>query len=315
MYKMFQTLNSKTMNIYKCVFCAFMLIASNVLIAQEVSGYVTSTDNDSLSYVSIYLKNKKIGVVTNDIGQYKLTSDILSETTDTLVFSCIGYKSKKIPVPVFLENISTGNINISLETDYVMLQEVNIKPNKDKPKDYGMFHLNSPFVLLASGQPSSKLVAFVENTDKISRVIKTVNIKIQKSNDKTKKLRIFFCQKTEDGFQNINVADEDILISDFSESKIKVDVSKYQIPFEEEGTYIGFEWIGEENVTQDLQEKYGLGIVCTSKLKKHYTWIFDNETETWKQFPPIEDEEFEEIPKIIRNMVRNMNAQVGITVY
>ena len=303
------------MNTYKCIFCAFMFMTSNVLIAQEVSGYVTSTDNDSLSYVSVYLKNKKIGVVTNDIGQYKLTSDILSETTDTMAFSCIGYKSKKIPVSVFLENISTGNVNISLETDCIVLQEVNITPNKDKPKDYGMFHLNSPFIFLMSGQPSSKLIVFVENTDKITRFIKTVNIKIQKSNDKTKKLRIFFCQKTENGFQNINVADKDILISDFSKSRIKTDVSKYQIPFEEEGIYIGIEWIGEENVTQDLQEKYGLGIICTSKLKKHYTWIFDNETENWKQFPPIEDEEFEEIPKIIRNMVRKMNAQVGITAY
>ena len=307
------------MNTYKCVFCTFMFMASNVLIAQEVSGYVTSTNNDSLSYVSVYLKNKKIGVVTNDIGQYKLTSDVLSEITDTLVFSCIGYKSKKIPVSVFLENISTGDVNISLKTDYVMLQEVNIKPNKDKPKDYGMFHLNSPFVLLASGQPSSKLVVFVENTDKVTRLIKTVNIKIQKSNDKTKKLRIFFCQRTEDGFQNINVTDEDILISDFSESKIKMDFSEYQIPFGEEGIYIGFEWIGEENVTQDLQEKYGLGIVCTSKLKKHYTWIFDNETETWKHFSQMNEEEFDDIPKIfrksIRNFVYNSNAQVGITAY
>ena len=306
------------MNTYKCVFCTFMFMASNALIAQEVSGYVTSTNNDSLSYVSVYLRNKKNGVVTNDIGQYKLTNDILSETTDTLVFSCIGYKSKKIPVSVFQENISAGDVNISLETDYVMLQEVNIKPNKDKPKDYGMFHLNSPFVLLASGQPSSKLVVFVENTDKETRLIKTVNIKIQKSNDKTKKLRIFFCQRTEDGFQNINVTDEDILISDFSESKIKMDVSKYQIPFEE-GIYIGFEWIGEENVTQDLQEKYGLGIVCTSKLKKHYTWVFDNETETWKQFSQMEEEEFDDIPKVfrksIRNIIYNMNAQVGITAY
>ena len=309
------------MNIYKCIFCTFLFISSNTLIAQEISGYITSTDGENLSYVSVYLKNKNIGVVTNASGQYKLSSDILSETADTLVFSCIGYKSEKKPVSLFKENSLAGNVNISLETDYILLQEVNVKPNTEKPKEYGMFHLNSPFVLLLSGNPSSKLVVFIENTDKVSRTIKTINVKIQKSSDETKKLRVFFCQKTENGFQNINIDNEEIIISDFSKSKIKTDVSKHQIPFGEEGIYVGFEWIGVENVAQDLSKKIGLGIVCTSRLKKPNTWIFENKTETWKQVAQMaeEDKDIEEIPKFfrnpIRNILRNMNAQVGITAY
>ena len=142
-------------------------MVSNALIAQNISGYVTSKDGESLSYVSVYLKNKNIGVTTNASGQYKLSSDILSETADTLVFSCIGYKSEKILVSLFKKNLSVGNANISLETDYIMLQEVNVTSNTDKPKEYGMFNLKSARVSL-TGKPSSRLLVFIENTDKRS---------------------------------------------------------------------------------------------------------------------------------------------------
>jgi len=300
------------MDIYKCIFCAFLFLPSNTLFAQDIGGYVASKDGEKLSYVSIYLKNKNRGVVTDEFGHYKLPSDILSEITDTLIISCIGYKSEKIPVSQFKENVLARNMNILMETDYILLQEINVKPNTEKPKEYGMFHLQSANFFL-TGSPSTRILVFVENTDNVSKMIKTVNIKIRKSNDKTKKLRIFFCQKTENNFQNINVVKSEIIVSDFSKSKTKVDVSKYQIPFEENGIYVGLEWIGIENTIQDMSEKIGLSVVCTSKSNKSNTWIFSDEN--WIQFPSITEEELKEIPKIFWKIIRNSNAQVGITAY
>jgi hypothetical protein len=298
---------------YKYVLYIFLSLTNVILIAQDASGYVLSEDDNGISFVSIYLKNKNIGIVSDINGRYQLSTDILSETSDTLIFSSIGYETQKIPVSLFNKKISNGNPNIVLKTNYILLSEIEITPNARKQKEYGMFGFRSSNFTL-TGSPSTRIMVFVENTDKVSRIIQTVNIRIQKNNDETKKLRVFFYQKTTNGFQNINV-DEDIFITDFSRSKIRLDVSKYNISFPEKGIYVGVEWIGEINTVQNRSKKIGLSLKTTASSNISHTWVFENGA--WVQFPTgiISEEELNEIPQIFHSTILNSNAQIGITAY
>lgn len=282
--------------------------------AQEINGYVMSKDGDGIAFAAIYLKEKNIGIVADLEGQYRLPISILSETTDTLVFSSIGYESLRIPVPEFNEKVSTGNTNISLRADYVLLSEVEVVPNTHKPKDYGFFHLRSGVGTLAA-KPSQRFMVFIENPDGVNKIIQTVNIRVSSGkNSGVEKLRIFFYAKTENGFQNISVADEDIFIFDFSQSRIRHDVSKHHILFPEEGIYVGFEIIGEENIMQDRSKNLGLNFSAITRIKKPYLYILD-ENENWAKMQDELAVEIDKVPRAFRNMVLNANVQAGITAY
>jgi hypothetical protein len=298
----------------KYILYIFLLLTNISLIAQDVVGYVISENGSEVPFASIYLKEKNIGIVADINGNYKLTVEILSETNDTLIFSSIGYESLIIPVSLFKEKVSEGNTNIQLSTNHISLPEVVIMPDTSKPKEYGMFSFRSSNFIV-TGKPSTRIMVFVENSDKANRIIQTVNIRIQKNNDETKKLRVFFYQKTKDGFQNINVAEEDICITDFSSSRIRLDVSKYHIPFPEKGIYVGVEWIGELNTVQKRSKEIGLSLRTTASSNISHTWVFDNET--WVKFPAgvISDEEINELPRNFRRTVYDSNVQIGITAY
>ena len=306
-----QSFTSIVMHIYKHIFCIFLFLASKGLTAQNISGYVISENGEGIPFTSIFLREQNIGIISDMNGHYRLPNDFLKETGDTIIFSSIGFDTKRLPVALFAEKVAEGNTDIVLTANYVLLPEVVVIPNNNRPREYGMFHLRSSNFFLF-GRPAFKVMTFVENTDGLNKIIQTVNVRIRRDNDDTQKLRVFFYQKTENGFQNINVADEDILISDLSSSRIRLDVSRHHIPFPKEGLFVGIEWIGADNVVQDRRERFGLSVRTTNRDNRTHTWIFENET--WVQFY-FTEEEINEVPRMFRNSVRNANAQIGITAH
>ena len=76
-------------------------------------------------YISVYYQEKRdMGTITNIDGEYKLET---RRNGGTLVFSAVGYISKTVKV-------GSGNqtINIQLAPDNVVLNEVVVKPQKEK---------------------------------------------------------------------------------------------------------------------------------------------------------------------------------------
>jgi hypothetical protein len=304
------------MPISKHFLVIILVFAVNSLFSQSIEGVVFSNDGSSVSYASIYLKNKKTGIITDSLGHYKLPDNILQELEDTLVFSCLGYKSEKISVLSFKEKVLRQQTDISLMPNSILLNDVNIYPTANKNFEYGLFKLKTCNVFL-HGKHLSRLLVFIENTDGVHRIIKFVNIKLLNNNDKTKKLRLFFAKKVGDDFQVLDVSQEDIIISDFSKSNAKIDVSKYNIPFPQDGICVGLEWIGTENEVQALSNKTGLSVDCTAKFGKRCTWFFQNDE--WKEISTRLTEENEEalkkVPENFRKVFKNANARIGITAY
>ena len=110
----------------KILILLLVVFAVSNAFAQQIKGVVTdSVTHEPLMYISVYYQEKRdMGTITNIDGEYKLET---RRNGGTLVFSAVGYISKTVKV-------GSGNqtINIQLAPDNVVLNEVVVKPKKEK---------------------------------------------------------------------------------------------------------------------------------------------------------------------------------------
>jgi hypothetical protein len=163
---------------------------------------------------------------------------------------------------------------------------------------------------------SGRFLIFIENTSNIPKIIQTVNIRLVNQNeDEREKFRIFFYQRNEAGLQNINTG-EDIFITDFSQSRIRHDVSEHHILFPAEGIYVGIEVVGEENVMQEREIPLSTAFSAITRVRGVQLYRFDEEKDSWINIRnEIEEEIIDEVPRMFRNMVRNATPQIGLTAH
>ena len=102
-----------------------VLVASNAF-AQQIKGVVTdSVTHEPLMYISVYYQEKRdMGTITNIDGEYSLDT---RRNGGTLVFSAVGYISKTVRV-----GSNNQTVNVKLAPDNVLLNEVVVKPQKEK---------------------------------------------------------------------------------------------------------------------------------------------------------------------------------------
>ena len=112
---------------YNKILILFLLVlaASNAF-AQQIKGVVTdSVTHEPLMYISVYYQEKRdMGTITNIDGEYSLEA---RRNGGTLVFSAVGYISKTVRV-----GSNNQTVNVKLAPDNVLLNEVVVKPQKEK---------------------------------------------------------------------------------------------------------------------------------------------------------------------------------------
>ncbi|HSO86373.1 MAG TPA: SusC/RagA family TonB-linked outer membrane protein [Draconibacterium sp.] len=80
-----------------------------------ITGKVTSSETSAaIPGVSVVLKGTALGTITNSEGTYNLE---VPQNAQTLIFSFVGMQTLEMPV-------SSNNINVSLKTDYIGIEEV-----------------------------------------------------------------------------------------------------------------------------------------------------------------------------------------------
>jgi Family of unknown function (DUF5686)/CarboxypepD_reg-like domain len=104
----------------------FFLFITPFLQAQ-ITGLVTTKNNEPLPFVSIYLQNSYKGTTSNDEGNYEL--NIQKAGNYTILFQSLGYKTVKKKVQISSLPII---LNIVLNEDAVSLNEVEIS-SKENP--------------------------------------------------------------------------------------------------------------------------------------------------------------------------------------
>lgn len=109
----------------KILLSLLLFFAFNFTFSQ-ISGTVTSSKNEPLSAVNVYIDNTYIGTSSNDDGIYTLKYN--TKGKHTVVFKYLGYKTLKKNV-----NITSFpfTINVTLEPEDISLAEVEINTEED----------------------------------------------------------------------------------------------------------------------------------------------------------------------------------------
>ena len=115
----------------KRLFLIVFLITSNYLFSQQLilSGKIASAENDMpLSYANIRIDGTMSGTSSNVEGRYELK---LSAGHYKIIASYIGFKSDTAEI----ELTASTNLDFSLETVSIKLQEVTVLPGKNPAEE------------------------------------------------------------------------------------------------------------------------------------------------------------------------------------
>ncbi|WOC40976.1 DUF5686 and carboxypeptidase regulatory-like domain-containing protein [Polaribacter sp. HL-MS24] len=109
----------------KIIFLFFILTNSSLL--AQVTGNISDSFGNPLSFVSIYLEKNTLGTTSNDAGDYIL--NIKKPGNYTILFQFLGYKTLK--KTVFIK-VFPFVLNATLEEESIVLEAISIS-SKDNP--------------------------------------------------------------------------------------------------------------------------------------------------------------------------------------
>lgn len=108
-------------------FLLFLLLGCCISVsAQNIQGVVTdSLTNEPIPYLSVFYEGKGVGSITDNDGNYKVET---RKDWNKLTFSAVGYVTKVVNI---IPGV-TKNLNVRMRPDDIMLDEVVVKPKREK---------------------------------------------------------------------------------------------------------------------------------------------------------------------------------------
>lgn len=108
-------------------FLLFLLLGCCISVsAQNIQGVVTdSLTNEPIPYLSVFYGGKGVGSITDNDGNYKVET---RKGWNKLTFSAVGYVTKVVNI---IPGV-TKNLNVRMRPDDIMLDEVVVKPKREK---------------------------------------------------------------------------------------------------------------------------------------------------------------------------------------
>ena len=108
-------------------FLLFLLFGCCISVsAQNIQGVVTdSLTNEPIPYLSVFYEGKGVGSITDNDGHYKVET---RKGWNKLTFSAVGYVTKVVNI---IPGV-TKNLNVRMRPDDIMLDEVVVKPKREK---------------------------------------------------------------------------------------------------------------------------------------------------------------------------------------
>lgn len=108
-------------------FLLFLLLGCCISVsAQNIQGVVTdSLTNEPIPYLSVFYEGKGVGSITDNDGNYKVET---RKGWNKLTYSAVGYVTKVVNI---IPGV-TKNLNVRMRPDDIMLDEVVVKPKREK---------------------------------------------------------------------------------------------------------------------------------------------------------------------------------------
>ena len=237
----------------KNVFFILILCCLSFILKAQISATIKNpTDQKPIPYVNIWVENENIGVTADENGKFS----IVALANSKLVFNALGYDDKTI------EASKIDGIVYLIPKVFELKEVIVSSAKKTIENKIGTFKSNGISYSYATHNNHPYLAAryFPYDTKTIETpFIKTVMPYCHSSVNNAKfKLRIFEAKKG--GLPGKELITENIIIIvKKGSSKPIIDLSKYNLPFPENGLFVGLEFMQLES-------------------NKHLYSVYDNET-------------------------------------
>lgn len=246
-------------------------------LGQSINGkIVDSNNNQTLPYINIGIIGKGIGTVSDIDGKFTINlHDSLN--SETLKFSCIGYKSQSFTVKEFRKKLNNNSIIISLEPNTFTLSQVIVKPKVFKTKVLGNKNNNKSAM---AGFKSNDLGSEMGTIMKIKKApthIENVNFNIAKNEIQNLKFRVNV-YSMKNGQPDSTLLKEPIYVTtSITSGTLSVDMTKYNILVDTD-FLVSLEWI----------EDYGPNKLyfCVGLMDSNSLWRKTSQ-DKWQKATPV----------------------------
>ena len=206
------------------------IFALTNLVAQDstlITGHVNSAaTNKGIEYVNIGIRGKSFGTVSDNSGSFSLLVPDKFFKTDSLTFSCIGYKTKKLKIS---EMSAPGENIVSLSPDIIRLDEVKIESKKLKSRTRGDVSRKNSIVLALSTSSMGHEIGAVIRLPGKQVYLKDFNFHIISSHPDSAKFRLNIYTYNKKIGKNILASPIYFTIFNNASGDFTVDLTKYNL--------------------------------------------------------------------------------------
>ncbi|MBA4303648.1 MAG: hypothetical protein C0424_05430 [Sphingobacteriaceae bacterium] len=252
---------------FLAVLTASPLCGQNIVLKNRT---VDDRGGAGIAYVNIGLNGKNVGTVSDERGFFKLELPA-NAADDTLLFSCIGYETLKVPVEVLKEL----GMPVVMSRKAAYLPEVQVTSGRTKEQFFGYF-TESPVLQAGFNQNILGKECGVLMRSKRRAVLDQVQINFGKCTYDSVNFRLNVYHKKADGsFENI--LKQPIVLS-FSKIELKetlaIDVKPYNI-----------EVLGEFMVSVEYVQDLGPGTLYFKSKMNKTSYIRSTSQANWVEIP------------------------------
>ena len=251
-----------------------------------ISGKVWNFENnESLAYVNIGIENKTVGTVSNKNGEFKLLLNEKVTSKDTVIFSYLGFKTKKyliLELSKMKEPILLQPKNMELDEVVVHSKKIKLKSKKIGRTSKGLGLMHSNFYTYYEKDVDDRLSKERGMKFNIRKNchINDLNFNITSNDFKSLKFRVNF-YKIQDGLPTDLLVKENIIfeIKDNFLGWFTVDLEPYQIYFKEdiEEIAVTIQWL--ESVKSTKKSKYFS--ISTASSPMHTAYFREKAMDSW----------------------------------
>lgn len=255
---------------------------------KTISGQVWNYENNEpLTYVNIGIKYKTVGTVSNKNGLFKLLLNEKVTSTDTVVFSHIGFKTEKYLISELnkiKEPILLQPQNMELDEVVVSSKKIKLKSKKigRTSKGLGLFHSNFYSYYEKDVDDRLSKEKGMKFQMKKNCHIKALNFNITSNDFKSLKFRVNF-YKIQEGLPTDLIVQENIIfeIKNNFLGWFTVDLEPYEIYFNEEieDVAVTIQWL--ESVKANEKSKYFA--ISTASSPTHTAYFREKAMDSWNK--------------------------------
>ncbi|RZJ67923.1 MAG: carboxypeptidase-like regulatory domain-containing protein [Flavobacterium sp.] len=262
----------------------FLLLLPTLLVAQIQGSVKDSISGEPIPYATIWIENTEVGTNADEAGQFSISA----ETDKNLLFSAIGYATKKLR--------ANAASNVVLQPAPILLDAVSVqKPKRTKSNVVGEFQMkNVETTYGCNGRPFRVARYFnVAQIPSETPYLKTISVATV-SKIKGAKFNFYLIEANADGTPGSEMLAKPILASaKKGRNKTIIDVSEFKIKCSETGFFVALEWLVIPENRYEFTYESKTGTITQTSYQPTFgtqykaensSWGFDWKIATWKPF-------------------------------